>query len=61
VIAPYGRLRASLPLGAEGVIDAPLPGVIAQPPFARFGNALVVALVLGCWLAAITARRGTPR
>ena len=61
VIDPYGRLRASLPLGAEGVIDAPLPGVIAQPPFARFGNALVVALVLGCWLAAITARRATPR
>ena len=61
VIDPYGRLRASLPLGAEGVIDAPLPGVIAQPLFARYGNALAVALALGCWFAAVTARRAPPR
>jgi apolipoprotein N-acyltransferase len=60
VIDPYGRMRASLPLGTEGVIDAPLPGVIAQPLFARYGNALAVALALGCWFGTMTARRATP-
>ncbi|HEX5866747.1 MAG TPA: apolipoprotein N-acyltransferase, partial [Beijerinckiaceae bacterium] len=53
VIDPYGRIRASLPLGTQGVLDAALPGAIAPPLFTRYGKALVIALILCCWLAAV--------
>ena len=52
VVDPYGRIVGALPLGVEGVLDSALPGAIAAPPFARFGNLLFGALLLGCGLAA---------
>ena len=58
VVDPYGRVVASLPLGREGVLDAPLPGVLAAPPAARFGGFIALAL---CTLALIGAIAGAPR
>jgi apolipoprotein N-acyltransferase len=38
VIDPLGRTIESLPLGAEGVLDAPLPQPVAPPFYARTGD-----------------------
>jgi apolipoprotein N-acyltransferase len=56
VVDPHGRVLASLPLGIEGVLDAPLPRAIAPPVFAKYGQALVIILILCCWSAAAIAR-----
>jgi apolipoprotein N-acyltransferase len=45
VIDPVGRVVRSLPLGAEGVLDAPLPRAIEPTPYVRFGD-LGAALLL---------------
>ncbi|HKQ95540.1 MAG TPA: apolipoprotein N-acyltransferase [Aestuariivirgaceae bacterium] len=54
VIDPYGRVVASLPLGAEGSLDGELPRAIAPTLYGRFGDAifglfLIVAAALGLW------------
>ncbi|OAN54596.1 apolipoprotein N-acyltransferase [Paramagnetospirillum marisnigri] len=55
----YGREIARLPLGAKGVVDAPLPKSIDPPPYARFGNAAVFILMLVCLhLGAVRRTRG---
>jgi len=51
VVDPLGRIVASLPLGVEGVLDAPLPRPIDPTPYVRFGDApagltMLVALAL---------------
>ena len=47
VIDAKGRLRAALPLGAAGHLDAALPGALPPTPFARAGEAPArVALAL---------------
>jgi apolipoprotein N-acyltransferase len=56
VIDPLGRILASLPLGAEGVLDSPLPQRIDQPPYARQGDG-PLAIVLAALAIAILARR----
>ena len=56
VVDPHGRVVASLALGVEGVLDSALPQAIAPPVFARYGKALVAALILCCGLLAVTAR-----
>lgn len=38
VVDPFGRVIKSLPLGAEGVIDGPLPARIEPTVFARVGD-----------------------
>ncbi len=39
VVDPLGRIVRSLPLGSEGVLDAPLPSAMtAATPYARFGD-----------------------
>jgi apolipoprotein N-acyltransferase len=45
VVDPLGRIIKSLPLGSEGVLDAPLPQAIAATPYARLGDAPVGAMV----------------
>lgn len=53
VIGPRGRLHDSLALGTAGVIDTSLPGAVAAPPYARFGSAILLAiLIVGSALAA---------
>jgi len=50
VIDPLGRIVRSLPLGTEGLLDAPLPRpIVTVPPYARMGDiptALIVAVVV---------------
>jgi apolipoprotein N-acyltransferase len=58
VIDPFGRIINSLPLGAEGVFDAPLPRAIAAPPYTQFGDAPVTLMVV---IALILAARRRAR
>jgi len=51
VVDPVGRIVNSLPLGQEGVLDAPLPRPVGAPLYARVGDLpaaimVVIALVL---------------
>jgi apolipoprotein N-acyltransferase len=56
VIDPVGRILASLPLGAEGVLDAPLPRAIAPTLYVRTGDSLA-GLMLAGGLAIVIRRR----
>jgi len=56
VVDPYGRVTASLPLGAEGVLDASLPVAISPPIYTKLGNGAPLAMVLVCLLVVLTAR-----
>jgi apolipoprotein N-acyltransferase len=47
VVDPLGRIIRSLPLGTEGLLDAPLPQAIAPTLYSRFGDGPA-----GLWLAA---------
>jgi apolipoprotein N-acyltransferase len=49
VIDPAGRILASLPLGAEGVLDAPLPRPIDATFYARFRDGPVGLVVLAAF------------
>jgi apolipoprotein N-acyltransferase len=56
VIDPLGRVIKSLPLGAEGILDAPLPAAIAPTVYVGYGDdAVIVFLLLS--LAFIGRRR----
>ena len=46
VIDPYGRVQASLALGARGVLDHALPAALPPTPFARFGSVIILVLLL---------------
>lgn len=49
VVDPLGRVINSLPLGAEGVLDSPLPGPIAATIYVRAGDMpafIIVAVAL---------------
>lgn len=62
VIDPYGRTLRSLPLGAEGVLDAGLPESIGLTPYARLGDGVFGAMVVGVLLLAFAGRRArSPR
>jgi apolipoprotein N-acyltransferase len=53
VIDPLGRVIGSLPLGAEGVLDAALPRAIAPPLFVRIADLpLVICLALSLVMVA---------
>jgi apolipoprotein N-acyltransferase len=56
VVDPLGRIVTSLPLGAEGLIDAPLPRPVAVTPYVRFGDAPIGLVMLAC-LALVLQRR----
>ncbi len=47
VIDARGRVLDSLPLGAEGAIDVTVPGALAAPPYARWGEWPVLMLLAG--------------
>jgi apolipoprotein N-acyltransferase len=56
VVDPLGRIVASLPLGIDGVLDAPLPRPINPTPYVRFGDAPAgLTMLLG--LALVLRRR----
>jgi apolipoprotein N-acyltransferase len=53
VIDPVGRIISSLPLGAEGVLDALLPRALAPTLYVRFGDtAIILFMVLSLILVA---------
>jgi apolipoprotein N-acyltransferase len=55
VIDPLGRIVKSLPLGAEGVLDAQLPQALEPTVYAQYGDdALIIFLVIG---ALVVGRR----
>jgi apolipoprotein N-acyltransferase len=56
VIDPVGRMIASLPLGAEGVLDARLPQAIAPTVYVRAGDG-PAGLIVGAALVLLLRRR----
>jgi apolipoprotein N-acyltransferase len=56
VVDPVGRIINSLPLGAEGVLDSPLPRSIGAPIYARVGD-VPAAMIVVLALLAIVRRR----
>ena len=54
VVDARGRIVAELPRGVATYLDAGLPGALAEPPYARWGEWPVLVLLagLGVWLAA---------
>ncbi|MCC2665385.1 MAG: lnt, partial [Geminicoccaceae bacterium] len=62
VVDPWGRIEASFPLGATGVLDVDLPAALsAPPPFARFGLWPSLALLcLGGIVAVLIEIRARP-
>ena len=56
VIDPAGRMVNALPLGREGVLDAPLPRPIGAPLYARLGDAPAIILVAIALIAVIRRR-----
>jgi apolipoprotein N-acyltransferase len=46
IIDPYGRVTASIPAGRTDVIDATLPAALAPTVTARFGQLVLIALLL---------------
>jgi apolipoprotein N-acyltransferase len=54
VLDARGRVTASLPFGAQGFLDAALPGPLGSaPPYARFGEIAALLLLAGCGILAI--------
>jgi len=56
VVDPLGRIINALPLGREGVIDAPLPRPISAPLYARLGD-VPAAIMIAIALIAVVRRR----
>jgi apolipoprotein N-acyltransferase len=56
VVDPLGRVIKSLPLGTEGVLDAPLPQGIAPTPYARAGDGPAGLLVGLAFLWVVRSR-----
>jgi apolipoprotein N-acyltransferase len=60
VVDPLGRVIKSLPLGTEGVLDAPLPQGIAPTLYARAGDGTAGLLVGLAFLWVMRSRRAFP-
>lgn len=62
VVDAYGRVKARLGLGREGIVDATLPVAIASPtPFAQWGNIIAWIAVIAVFLGGILAGRPWPK
>jgi apolipoprotein N-acyltransferase len=57
VVNSYGRVTGSLPLGAEGVLDASLPVAISPPIYTKLGSGAPLVMVLVCLSVVLMARR----
>jgi apolipoprotein N-acyltransferase len=57
VVDPLGRVITSLPLGTEGVLDAPLPHAIPPTVYARAGDGPLAVMVGLALLLVMRARR----
>jgi apolipoprotein N-acyltransferase len=56
VIDPVGRIVARLGLGAEGVLDSPLPSAIKPTIYARLGD-IPAAVIVAAALIIVIRRR----
>jgi apolipoprotein N-acyltransferase len=56
VVDPLGRIVKHLPLGTEGVLDAPLPRPVAPPLFVRAGDSLAGLMLAGAVVLVIRRR-----
>jgi apolipoprotein N-acyltransferase len=57
VVDPWGRVVAHLALGAEGVVDAPLPSALAKPTiFVRYGDLVFWGIMALLGIAAASIR-----
>jgi apolipoprotein N-acyltransferase len=56
VVDPVGRIINSLPLGREGVLDAPLPRPISAPIYAQFGDAPAAIMVVIAFIVVVRRR-----
>ncbi|SHI81458.1 apolipoprotein N-acyltransferase [Wenxinia saemankumensis] len=61
MIDARGRITASLPLGVQGALDAPLPPALAPPPYARWGDGPALLLMVLAAAGAIAVDRGVRR
>jgi apolipoprotein N-acyltransferase len=57
IVDPLGRVLRVLPLGQDGLIDAPLPRAIAPPLYARYGDVPVLLLIGLCMVGAWVIRQ----
>ena len=56
VVDPVGRIVNSLPLGREGVLDAPLPRPIGAPIYIHLGDVPAGIIVLIAFVAVLRRR-----
>jgi len=61
VVDPLGRIVNSLPLGAEGVLDAPLPRAIGAPLYVQVGDTPAVLMILMALIAIVRRRMRAER
>jgi len=59
VIDAHGRVRASLALGLRDVLDSGLPVDLSSTPFVRYGNVILLTLLLMCGVAALCPQRAS--
>jgi len=57
MIDPKGRITASMPLGAEGAIDVPLPPAQGATPYSRWGDLPALTLLILSMLGAYALAR----
>jgi apolipoprotein N-acyltransferase len=57
LVDPLGRVIKRLPLGVEGVIDAPLPQPLASTPYARAGDGPLGAMLALALVLVLRSRR----
>jgi apolipoprotein N-acyltransferase len=57
VVDPLGRIVKALPLGTEGILDAPLPQAVPPTPYARMGDGPVAVLIAIAMLWLMRVRR----
>ena len=60
VIDPVGRIVKALPLGTEGVLDAPLPRPIEPTIYVRTGDSLAGLMLAGAAVMVIRRRFRRP-
>lgn len=57
VIDAHGRIQARLALGLRDALDSDLPVALSPTPFVRYGNVMLLTLLLMCAVAALWPQR----
>lgn len=53
IIDAYGQVRESLALGLRDIVDGDLPVALSSTPFVRYGDVILLTLLLVCTAAAL--------